>query len=522
MTESSPSTADVFDLENAAVNSPTSNRTSITLDNQTNTTTNTTTNIIINNKLDNQTTDDPIANTSTLRTQAPTRDFGFLPIPKRLRYDSNVELDFTLLLNVVFAFSSTFTVANLYYVQPILVALSQKFNVTYDQVVNIPTLLQASYALGLLFICPTGDLVRRRPLLLLLVSLTTCLTLILSLIQNLISFQILSFLIGLFSITPQILLPLSGDLSKPNKRASALSIVLSGLIAGIVLARVLSGTITQISNVSNVYFMSFGLQVLVWLMIYWFVPDVPAKNQDLSYFTILKTMAKFAFTEPLLIQSCFIGCLSSMIFSCFWVSSTFLLGDQYGYNELQIGLFGLIGLAGVCTAPFVGRLVDRLQPWCGVLIGIVLNMLTQGVYIGGASISIVAVVIVIFLLDVAQQLTQVSNSASVFGIGDAGRARRSAVYVFSIFVGQLVGTAVGTRIFLKGGSRSSGGFCLGLLGLMLGMLMLRGPMLPNNRWLGWQGGFQWTRNKPDSKFDPCSQDVESKVAVAESSGPIKD
>ncbi|KAM0793604.1 hypothetical protein ACM66B_001037 [Microbotryomycetes sp. NB124-2] len=426
-----------------------------------------------------------------------TKDFGLLPIPRRLRYNPDTEIDFNLTLNVVFGFCSTFTVANLYYVHPILVYLSRDFDVSYDKVVNIPTLIQAAYAIGLVFVCPTGDLVRRRPLLLLLVFATSTLTLVLALVQNLIAFQVLSFLIGIFSVTPQILLPLSGDLAKPHRRASALSIVFAGLILGVLFARVLSGAITESSRVANVYFMAFGLQVLVWLLVYSFVPDVPAKNKDLGYFNILRTMAKFAVTEPLLVQSCLIGCFSSMIFSCFWVSSTFLLGDFYGYNELQIGLLGLVGVAGVCTAPFVGKLVDRLMPWVGVAIGISLNLVTQAIYVGAAGVHVAAVVVVIFVLDIAQQTTQVSNSSAVFGIGDAGRARRSAVYVTSIFVGQLVGTAVGTRIFLQGGPRVAGAFNFGLLGLMLLVLMSRGPMLPDDRWFGWTGGFQVRRaHKP--------------------------
>lgn len=105
-------------------------------------------------------------------------------------------------------------------------------------------------------------------------------------------------------------------------------------------------------------------------MLYWTVPDYPAKNKKLSYFQILYTMAKYAVTEPLLIQSYSIALASSAIFAAFWVSSTFLLGDVYGYNTSVIGLFGLVGAVGVCTAPFVGRLVDGLVPWVGVLFGI--------------------------------------------------------------------------------------------------------------------------------------------------------
>jgi MFS family permease len=62
-------------------------------------------------------------------------------------------------------------------------------------------------------------------------------------------------------VTPQILLPLAGDLARPERRGAALSIVLSGLLLGILLARVLSGLIAEKASVSALYYTSFGLQV---------------------------------------------------------------------------------------------------------------------------------------------------------------------------------------------------------------------------------------------------------------------
>lgn len=49
-----------------------------------------------------------------------TKDLLVLPIPKRLRYNKDDPASLTLVLNILFGLSSTFTVANLYYVQPIL------------------------------------------------------------------------------------------------------------------------------------------------------------------------------------------------------------------------------------------------------------------------------------------------------------------------------------------------------------------------------------------------------------------
>ncbi|KPV74970.1 uncharacterized protein RHOBADRAFT_48544 [Rhodotorula graminis WP1] len=437
--------------------------------------------------------------TSSTATATPTeprkvggsRDFGFLPIPRRLQYDSARPFHFGLLLNVIFAFAATFSVANLYYPQPILIVLSDNFGVSYQKVTNIPTLLQASYALGLAFICPLGDLVRRRPLLLLVVAIAAILSLILAVVPNVTSFQAISFFLGAASVTPQILLPLAGDLAPPARRASALSIVLAGLLLGILLARVLAGLIAEKASVSALYYMSFGLQALIWVLVYATVPDYPAKNAHLSYFEILWSMAKYLVTEPVLVQGCLISGAASIIFSCFWTSSTFLLGDIYGYNSLEIGLFALVGVAGILAAPFLGRLIDGLVPWLGTLIGIVGILVSQSIFTGAAASSIGAVVVVIFVLDLAMQMQQVSNSTRIFALSSAARARLSAVYLVCVFAGQLIGTAAGTRIYLDaGGYRASGGFCVAVAGFMLVVLSLRGPHLPDKRWVGWAGGWE--------------------------------
>ena len=43
---------------------------------------------------------------------------------------------------------ATVTVANLYVVQPILVELSQRFEVDYEEVTRVPSLLQGGYLVG--------------------------------------------------------------------------------------------------------------------------------------------------------------------------------------------------------------------------------------------------------------------------------------------------------------------------------------------------------------------------------------
>lgn len=92
--------------------------------------------------------------------------------PKRCRYNPDKPFEFSMPLNLLFGFAGCFTVANLYYSHPILNKLADDFHVTQDRVSLIPTLAQAGYGSGLLFLCPLGDLFPRRPFVLLLVWFT--------------------------------------------------------------------------------------------------------------------------------------------------------------------------------------------------------------------------------------------------------------------------------------------------------------------------------------------------------------
>jgi hypothetical protein len=83
--------------------------------------------------------------------------------PPNCRWDPAKPPQFSMSMNVLFAFAAGFTVANLYYNHPILNILAQDFGVRYEQVAQIPTVMQAGYAAGLLFLCPLGDLLPRRP-----------------------------------------------------------------------------------------------------------------------------------------------------------------------------------------------------------------------------------------------------------------------------------------------------------------------------------------------------------------------
>ncbi|GAA5990731.1 hypothetical protein JCM5350_007346 [Sporobolomyces pararoseus] len=455
--------------------------------------------------------------TSTNETVDPSRerqlDFGFLPIPRRCHYDADFR--FTTILNCMLSLTSCLTVANIYYPQPILVQLSQRYDVEYDRVTRVTSLLQAGYLIGLVFITPLGDLVRRRSLLLLLVLATASLALGQATVQNFAGFEALSFIQGLFTVTPQILNPLTADLAPTHRRATAVSITVSGLISGMVVGRVFSGIITRFTDSpNNIYFFASATQYALLVMLYFFLPDFPKKRTGLNYFEILWSMVKLFFTQPILIQACLVGTLSCAIFVSWWTSLTFLLNDApFEYNTFEIGLFGLCGIVAVAWAPIAGRFTDRLNPWLVSFLALIGQLCTGAVAIGAAGLNLAPVIIVCIFVDVFQQTMTLGQQARIYAIDPLSRGRINGVYMAFVFAGQATGSSAGPKLFLRYGWRACYGLHLGFNVLALLILLARGPAAKG--WIGWSGNYSLRKAQPKSEQDEKRKDEEETVVELE-------
>ncbi|KAK7063602.1 MFS DHA1 protein [Favolaschia claudopus] len=423
-------------------------------------------------------------------------DFGFLPIPPWCRVQPGADPTGSIGYATVIAFALASTSRmNMYYVQPILVELTREFHVNDIEVSRIPTLLQAGYAIGLFLLSPLGDILRRRQFVLTLVLIASSLTIGLAITNSLVVFEVLSFFTAVSSVAPQVLIPLTADLAPANRRATFIGIVLSGLLTGVLIARVLSGIIAQYSSYKNIYYMAIATQYAFLVVLYLVIPDVPVKNADLSYFQIMKSMAKFALTEPALVQGCFIIFCSAAVFSGFWVTLTFLLdGAPYHYSTLVIGLFGLFGLAGIAMSPVIGRIVDGFTPWTATLVAIFFMLASQIIETFGGPINVAAIVVATILVDLGAQATQVSLASSIFALAPEARARLNAVLILSVS-GQVMGTAVSTQLYVEGGYKLSSGIRVAFAGVELVLLLLRGPNVSRYTWVGWEGGYN-LRRKP--------------------------
>lgn len=295
------------------------------------------------------------------------------------------------------------------------------------------------------------------------------------------------------------MLPLVGDLAPPHRRASALSIVVSGFMLGILVARVLSGTITNYTSWRTVYWMALGLQYLIFALLWLFMPDYPSTNPDLrsfkAYFHMLWSIVVMLFQYPVLLQSCLIGYFTSAPFTCFWTTLTFLLADApYSYSSLVIGLFALIGIGAMCVVPFYARIIiDRLAPLWSAILGEALGMLgvCLGTYTG--TFTVAGPILQAFLLDMGMQTAQIANRSAIYAIAPKARNRVNTAFMVFTFCGQLTGTAVGSRLYARGGWVASGSYAVASVGGGLLVCLVRGPW--EERWVGWRGGWGLFKKK---------------------------
>lgn len=291
------------------------------------------------------------------------------------------------------------------------------------------------------------------------------------------------------------MLPLVGDLAPPNRRAAALSIVVSGLMMGVLIARVLSGTISNFVTWRAVYWMALGLQYLIFVLLWLFMPDYPATNPGMNYFRVLFDVFKMLTMHPILVQACLAGLLCMAPFTSFWTTLTFLLaGQPYNYNSLTIGLFGLLGISGMVFAPLYARFVtDRFIPHFSVLCGLCISLIgvVIGTYVGTFSVS--GPILQAILMDFGNQTAQIANRSSIYSIEPKRRNGVNTAFMVAVFCGQLIGTASGNHIYAAAGWIGQGSASVGFIASAVLVMLVRGPW--ETRWVGWRGG--WSMSKKD-------------------------
>lgn len=341
------------------------------------------------------------------------------------------------------------TVANIYYCQPILKEIASEFRVSESSVGMIPMLSQIGYGLGLFFITPLGDKVDKKKLILGLQYLLIGALVLLYLSSTIVSVWVLSVLIGLFAVSVQVIMPMAAGFNH-EERGKNVGIIFTGVLIGILAARVFSGTIADILGWRQVYLVSLIAVAIGTVFLTLFLPN-GKPNFEGSYSQLLRS-ALFQFKRfKLLRRLAFIGILQFGLLSAFWTTLTFhLSGVPFNFSSGIIGLFGLVAVAGALVAPIMGKKADKggvtkVRFVAVALVVVSILMMWFGQH------SVVAMVVGVLLLDIGAQSIQVSNVAMMYTLDPSSHSRINTIYMSLFFTGGALGTLAGIFCWQLGG-----------------------------------------------------------------------
>ncbi|MDB5142208.1 MAG: transporter [Mucilaginibacter sp.] len=338
----------------------------------------------------------------------------------------------------VMAIATGLIVANLYYNQPLLDDMARTYHVSNSKIGQVAMLTQLGYASGMLFIAPLADMLRRKRLIMFCLALAVLSLLLTAMAPGANLLIISSFLVGIFSLVPQLLVPMTAHLAKPKERGSKIGFVMSGLLLGILLSRTISGFVGAHFGWRAVFYIAAGVMVIIWLLLFFLLPEVEPEYKG-TYKALMRSLITLIKKEPALRVASIRGALCFACFSVFWTTLIFLLRANFNKGSDIAGLFGLVGAFGALAAGLMGKLSDKMDAYKLSTYTLLLIVGSFVIFFFSGN-SIAGLIIGVIVLDMGVQATHISNQSLIFALQPEARNRINTVYMVAYFVGGGIGT----------------------------------------------------------------------------------
>ncbi len=331
------------------------------------------------------------------------------------------------------------SVANLYYNQPLLNMIRVDLKISEFQANLISMITQIGYAIGLFFIVPTGDLIKRKKIVLICFSLLIISLLSIGFSHNLYSLWTASLVTGICSIVPQIFVPIAAQYSVPENKGRNVGIIISGLLTGILASRVLSGIVGEYWGWRSMFFIAAALMLVSTIVIAIEIPEINPTFKG-NYKQLIESLASLVIKYPRLMVYSSRSGLAFGSFLAMWSTLAFKmkLAPFYAGSHI-VGMLGLCGVAGALAASFIGKYVKVVGIRRFNIIGCALIFIAWSILIVFENFYI-GIISGIILLDIGMQCIQLSNQASIFDICPTASNRINTIFMTTYFVGGSIGT----------------------------------------------------------------------------------
>lgn len=358
-------------------------------------------------------------------------------------------------LVLLLATGAGLAVASLYYSQPMLGVLGADIGAGDRAIGLVPTLTQLGYALGILLLAPLGDRYDRRRLILAKAAVLAAALLLAGAAHSIATLLVASLVIGVAATLAQDIVPAAATLAPELHRGKVVGTVMTGLLLGILLSRVVSGFVTEHFGWRGVFVAAGAGVALLGAAMWRRLPRFEPTTQ-LSYGALLGSLTALWRRHGALRRATLAQGLLSVGFSAFWSTLAVMLhGAPFHLGSSAAGAFGLAGAAGALAAPLAGRIADRRGPALVTRMGAGLSIVAFGAM--GLS-PLLSVHGRLWLLgtsavafDFGIQATLVAHQTIVYGIEPAARSRLNAVLIVGMFISMAVGAALGSVLLARWG-----------------------------------------------------------------------
>lgn len=358
-------------------------------------------------------------------------------------------------LVLLLATGAGLAVAALYYSQPMLGVLGADIGASARAVGFVPTLTQLGYALGILLLAPLGDRYDRRRIILMKAAVLCVALLLAGAAPSIAVLLVASLVIGLSATLAQDIVPAAATLAPEASRGKIVGTVMTGLLLGILLSRVVSGFVAEHFGWRTMFIAAALSIALIGAAAWRGLPRFRPTTQ-LSYGALMGSLVKLWKRHGALRRATFAQALLSIGFSAFWSTLAVMLHcEPFHLGSAAAGAFGLAGAAGALAAPIAGRIADKRGPELVTRLGASLVLASFAVMALApwmqphAQLGLLVVGAIGF--DLGIQATLIAHQTIVYSIEPAARSRLNAVLFVGMFLGMALGSALGALMLAQWG-----------------------------------------------------------------------
>lgn len=357
----------------------------------------------------------------------------------------NVEASVSWRTRLLLAVVCGAAVAAVYAGQPVLGSMGRDLGVPVDSVGWFVAAGQLGYLGGLVLLVPLGDMLDRRRLIaahLALVALGMAVTAAAPVAW--VAFSGLA-VAGVFAVVVQTTVAYAASISPPAERGRNLGVVTSGVVIGILGARIVAGGLAELWGWRSIYLtlaiLAAGLALLTLALL-----PAGARDETARYGQVMRSLGQL-FTQPVFLSRGLIAFFLFAAFGTLWSGMALpLAGEPWHMSEAQIGLFGIAGLAGALGAARSGRWGDA--GYASRVTGIALALLLASwLAIGQLSWSLPLLILGVIALDFAVQAVHVSNQHILTTTYADRTSSTIGGYMVFYSLGSALGAAMTTALF---------------------------------------------------------------------------